>query len=85
MKSRQIGRKFNYVFCVREGSFDMTDNKRKWCAPALVRLIRFRPEEAILNACKFWNAGSGSDASDGGCKEGGDFVCHPDCEGEGVS
>jgi len=31
--------------------------KRAWGTPELIVLVRSGPEEAVLAACKYWNAG----------------------------
>ena len=45
----------------------MTENKKAWLEPELIVLVRNKPEEAVLSACKSAVSGGGNNASDNGC------------------
>jgi hypothetical protein len=44
------------------------EEKKQWSKPALVVLVRSKPEEAVLQACKTSGSGAnGRDCEAGGC------------------
>jgi hypothetical protein len=51
--------------------------KKEWKTPELIVLVRSKPEEAVLTACKAMADGSGSNTLAGGCAQG--TQCDPDC------
>ncbi len=51
--------------------------KKEWAAPELVVLVRSRPEELVLNACKFF-AMSGENQTDAACVVM-DVTCNSTC------
>ena len=53
----------------------MTDTKKKWVKPELTVLLRSKPEEAVLQACKDISSGSGINGKFGGCGETVCFLC----------
>ena len=51
---------------------------KTWEKPQLIVLLRNKPEEAVLYACKNWGlSGANSDASD--CKERSGIYCMFSC------
>jgi len=46
-----------------------TNEKRTWEKPELTVLVRNKPEEAVLAACKGESAGNSQDASAGACED----------------
>jgi hypothetical protein len=56
--------------------------KKMWLTPELVVLVKSKPEETVLAACKWWltPGGDPSISHDGSCKEG----CPP-CNEQAVS
>lgn len=47
--------------------------KKLWAEPELIVLVRNKPEEAVLTACKANLSGSGADANAGACGSAGQF------------
>ena len=47
----------------------MTESKKVWVEPELIVLVRHKPEEAVLFACKAQTSGDGAEASNDGCRE----------------
>jgi hypothetical protein len=46
----------------------MDEQTRKaWSRPELIEIVRGRPEEAVLTACKNQPGGAGPGAANGGC------------------
>jgi hypothetical protein len=42
----------------------MSENKKDWAEPELVILVRNKPEEGVLSACKAWGGPWGADPND---------------------
>jgi hypothetical protein len=53
------------------------EQKNEWTTPELIVLVRSKPEEAVLTACKGAQAPTGPLAQVYGCAEVDD--CFPDC------
>jgi hypothetical protein len=41
--------------------------KKQWQKPELIVLVRSKPEEAVLAACKYWGDPSGAESQEFGC------------------
>jgi len=61
--------------------------KKIWKKPNLIVLIRSRPEENVLQHCKYgWSGLSGASAYVGGCHAGNEGEqCYGVCEGNVAS
>ncbi len=53
----------------------MTENKKEWSEPELIVLVRSKPEEAVLEACKTGTAISGNSVLATGCGNPGGSFC----------
>ena len=60
----------------RPWSPTVTD-KKAWTKPELIVLVRGRPEEAVLGACKTLGGAGGDSTAAGGCAKTG---CSPTCD-----
>lgn len=45
----------------------MTESKKEWVTPELIVLVRSKPEEAVLAACKRATASAGSGSGKSAC------------------
>jgi len=54
--------------------------RRAWSKPELIVLVRGKPEEAVLGACKLATGGSGLRSMTDGCDRSGSRPCDP-CRG----
>jgi len=45
----------------------MTESKKEWVAPELIVLVRSKPEEAVLGACKDGGVGGGPGNANNWC------------------
>ena len=52
--------------------------KKKWVQPELIVLVRSKPEESVLNGCKYWTESSGPDYWFDACRYG-DPNCYDLC------
>ena len=52
---------------------ETTKMKKSWCEPALIVLVRGKPEEAILSGCKFDASGVGAGSLQEGCNNAPSF------------
>jgi hypothetical protein len=55
----------------------MKDRKMSWVKPELVILVRNKPEETVLTACKRSGSNNPDGAVDGGCKGFDPVECSP--------
>jgi len=53
----------------------MTESKKAWVTPELIVLVRSKPEEAVLEACKYWEIGGSNQAVASGCSQGCVYPC----------
>jgi len=52
----------------------MTEGRKEWVEPELMVLVRSKPEEAVLGACKLMEISAGSENGDAKC---GTLSCAP--------
>ncbi len=52
----------------------MTESKKSWVEPELIVLVRSKPEEAVLTACKI-SSGDGQSTNNNGCYESSCTIC----------
>ncbi len=58
----------------------MCADKKLWTDPALVVLVRNRPEEAVLSGCKTETSRGGVDSIDNACTTYEYFACYELCQ-----
>ena len=60
--------------------------KKEWAEPGLIVLVRSKPEEAVLTACKYADTIGGSNSQNSQCAWGGaNFPCNILCNALGTS
>jgi len=57
----------------------MTESKKAWVEPELIVLVRSKPEEAVLGACKV-GGGGGSASAQSDCLTSGAYPCNNRCD-----